>query len=437
MKKKKGIGKKLRKFSVDTRFKTSNQFRDKVLGLFKDYIKCVVVWGSVVRGDYTGKSDVDIYTIFDDTKMPLKKFNELRPKIDQDIFKIARELDPRLHPQPVISLTEFWDGVRNAHPLFYNIVREGFAVHDAGFFIPMRKLLEWGKFPATPEAAYNRIQSVPQRITRVKSIKTMMIAEDLYMAMTDSSQALLMFVGVGPPPPKQVAKQLREHFVNSKLLDDKYVKMYEKTLSFRKKVEHKEIKGITGKELDKYIEETEDFIKTFHKLLKRLEFEKKAVDVQKNYEFMIKASIAALKAVNKLPPDPKNMPVAFKKYLIESGLVNPHYSKVFDKVIEMNSLLKTKKLHEVPERDLNLTKEYVRRFISETNKIIHFKDKIDVDKMVKQQAEAKMEMAKQKTETAKEIKNLPESNKVKTKPAQPKTQNKPKVKPAKPKQVKK
>src|SRR3989304_945757 len=93
----KKIGEKLRKFSLETRLKSANEFKDKVLGMFKGYIKAVVVWGSVTRGDFTGKSDVDLYIIFDDTKMPLKKFDEIRDRVDKDVAKAAKEIDPRLH----------------------------------------------------------------------------------------------------------------------------------------------------------------------------------------------------------------------------------------------------------------------------------------------------------------------------------------------------
>jgi uncharacterized protein (UPF0332 family)/predicted nucleotidyltransferase len=436
MAKKKGIGKKLRKFSFETRLKSSNMFKDQVLKLFKGYIKSIVVWGSICRGDYTGKSDVDIYTIFDDTKMPLKKFEEIRPKIDRDIYRIAREIDPRLHPQPVLALTEFWDGIRKIHPLFYNIVREGFAIHDTGFFIPMRKLLEWGKFPATPEAAHLRMKAVPQRIMRVKGIKTMMIAEDLYMAMTDASQAALMFVGVGPPPPKQISTKLRDHFVKPKLLDEKYAKMYQDVFVFRKKVEHKEIKDVTGKEVDEWIKKTEDFVKTINGLWKRLELQRKISDTEKNYEVMLKATVAALRAVDKLPPDPKDLPKAFDKYLIDSGLINPMYRSVLGKVLEMKKLLKDRKLHEVPDRDIELTKEYVRRFIYDSRRIIQMKDKIDIDKMVVDhqarivEAKKKMDRAKQEVETAKELGKLPDEKtpKVEIVKASPKQTNKTPVK---------
>jgi hypothetical protein len=43
--------------------------------------------------------------------MPLKKFEEIRERIDKDIFSIASSIDPRLHPQPILALTEFIKGV--------------------------------------------------------------------------------------------------------------------------------------------------------------------------------------------------------------------------------------------------------------------------------------------------------------------------------------
>src|SRR3990172_8180935 len=119
-KNKEELGKKLRQFSLKTRLDSADKFKEKVIQSFKGYIKAVVVWGSVTRGDFTGKSDVDVYIIFDDTKIPIKKFDEIRDKIDKDVYKAAGEIDPRLHPQPVIALTDFWDGIRYAHPLFYN-----------------------------------------------------------------------------------------------------------------------------------------------------------------------------------------------------------------------------------------------------------------------------------------------------------------------------
>jgi len=398
----KELGKKLRKFSLETRLESANKFKDKLLEVFKGYIKSVVVWGSVTRGDYTGKSDVDLYVIFDDTKMPLKKFDEIRDKIDKDISKIASDIDPRLHPQPVLALTEFWDGIRTTHPLFFNIVREGYAIYDTGFFIPMRKLLEWGKFPSTIESAEIRMEGAPKRITRVKNVKLYMIAEDLYYAIMDAAQAVLMYMGVSPPPPKTAPREVRKHLVENGLLEEEYAKTLEDVIEFRKKVEHKELKDISGSDVDKWIERSEKYVERFEKLLKDLQQERKVSDVKKTYEVMVKASVAALKSINKLPKEPEKLSDAFKKYLVESGLVSPMYSDVLGKVIEMRKMLDENKLDKITDRDVYMSKEYVRRFLSDIRRIVEK----PLQKTVSLDAEEKIEEAKSFIGTAKDIKRV-------------------------------
>ena len=403
------IGQRLRKFSMETRLKSANELTDKIVKMFKDYIKSVVVWGSITRGDFTGKSDVDVYVIFDDTKMPLKKFDELRDKIDKDIFRLASETDPRMHVQPVLALTEFWDGIRTCHPLFYNIVREGYALHDTGYFIPMRKLLEWGKFPATTEAAEIRMEGVPKRISRVQSVKLYMIAEDLYYAITDAAQSVLMYVGVGPPAPKVLAREVRKHLVDTKLLEEEWAQLIDDVMSFRKGVEHKEIREITGQELDKWIDRTDKYVKRMEQMLDQLELERKMYDIKKNYEIMIKASVAALKAINRLPPEPEKLPSAFKTYLIDPGLVAPWYADVFSKVIEMRKLLEDKKMENIPDRDVYMSKEYVRRFIMDVRKVVESKRPDMKQVEMPPEPMEKMEEAKESIQTAKEVERQQDS----------------------------
>jgi len=393
----KDIGKKLKKFSIETRLKSAQELKNKLIDMFKGYIKTVIVWGSITRGDYTGKSDIDVYIIFDDTKFPLRKFDEIRTKIDKDVYKAANSIDPRLHPQPVIALTEFMRGMRTTNPLFFNIVREGYAVYDTGFFIPMRKMLEMGEFPATVESAHLRMGSVPKRIRRVKNVKLYMIAEDLYLAMMDAAQAVLMYIGVGPPAPKIIVKEVKKHLVDAKLIENEYAKALEDVIEFRKEVERKEIKGITGKEVDEWIERAEKYVKRFEKLLNDLETERKVYDIKRNYEVMVKASVAALKNIKKLPKESEKLPEAFKKYLVDAGLVNPMYSDVFGKVIEMRKMLEDKKLDKIKDRDVYMSKEYVRRFIMDIRRFIEkplplegeIKEKIEKAKKIVKKAKKK------------------------------------------------
>ena len=66
MAKKKRISKKLKQFSIETWTKSVNIFKDKVVAMFKGYVKTIIACGSIVRGDYqgfTGKSDVDLWDV--------------------------------------------------------------------------------------------------------------------------------------------------------------------------------------------------------------------------------------------------------------------------------------------------------------------------------------------------------------------------------------
>jgi DNA-binding ferritin-like protein (Dps family) len=135
-------------------------------------------------------------------------------------------------------------------------------------------------------------------------------------------------------------------------------------------VEHKEIKDVSGAEVDEWIIKTEKYVDRFEKLLKDLELNRKVFDVQKNYEVMVKASVAALKSLNKLPKEPEKLPEAFKKYLVEAGLVSPFYSNIFEKVITMRKMVDDKQVEKITDRDVYMSKEYVRRFIEDVRRFV-------------------------------------------------------------------
>jgi len=203
-------------------------------------------------------------------------------------------------------LSEFWDMARIGHPLLFTIVRDGWALYDTGFFIPVRKLLELGKIPTTLEAVEKFMETAPQKINRVETAKLYMVAEDLYYSMLNSSQAVLMYMGLNPPSPKHTPLDVKEHLVDANLLEANYHQDLEAVIQFRKQVEHKETKDISGQQLDEFIQKAKQYVSRMEQLLLQLQKKKKETIVHKNYEVMIKAAVAALKKIDKLPPDPKD-----------------------------------------------------------------------------------------------------------------------------------
>ncbi len=355
-------------------FAVANKYSDDILKKYKKVVKSIILFGSVIRGDVHEKSDIDILVVIDDT---LARFTpEMKERFDDDLHRLAKKINDQITVQPAWTLTEFWDMARIGHPLLYTIVRDGWALYDTGFFIPVRKLLELGKIPTTLESVEKFMETAPQKINRVETAKLFMIAEDLYYAMLNSSQAILMYVGREPAAPKHTPREVEEYLVKENILETNYLEDLRAVIDFRKGVEHKDIKEVSGVDLDNYIQKSKQFVSRMEQLLMQLQKKKKESIIHKNYEVMIKAAVAALKRLDKLPEDPKNLSAAIKDNLIDAGRVDSYFGDVFRRVVTMRKLLDDNKIDEVPQRDLELTREYVRRFVRDLEPILNVKAKV-------------------------------------------------------------
>lgn len=365
-------GKKLtpeQQFEADRkeRIELAKKFTKKILDKYGPWIKAVIVWGSTARGEFKKKSDIDFVILVDDTREKLT--NAQRDEMDDWIYELAKKTDDRLSPQPVWTITEFVKMVRAFTPLTYELLKDGIPTYDTGFFLTHKRLLEMGEIAATPEASQRRWGDVPRRISRAKSAKLWLIAEDLYYAMIGAEEAVLMYMGRDIPHPIHAADDVKKYLVEPGLLDAKYIEYLDEVVKFRKAVEHREVKDLESGQIDKYIQKAEEFVAEMERILRELEIQRKRRDIQRAYEVMIKATVAALKAVNRLPEDPRHLPKAFRSHLVEAKLVNPFYEDVLDGVLFMKQKMNEKRVEEVSERYIALTTEYVRRFVGEVRRI--------------------------------------------------------------------
>jgi len=366
-KKKKELTKEEREKIRKEVFKKAEKFKKECLKKYKDLIKTVFIFGSYLRDDFTEKSDLDVLVLLDDTKMRITE--DFKEMVTDELYKIAKKIDERLHLQPAWTVTEFWDMVRMNHPLLLTILRDGWALYDQGFFIPMKKLLERGKIPGSLEATELLMASAPQKIERAKRVKLYQISEDCYYAMLNSTQAVLMYLGKQVPDPKNTPKAMKEYLVDTKLLPKSYLSLMEEVIKFRKDVEHKKIKSISGEEVDKWIKKAERYVKKMESIYRNLQNQKKKMLVERNYEVLLKSTIYALKKMNKLPPNPKDLPKAIKKELIEKNYLPKSYLETFDKVIGMKKLAE-KNIDKISERDIELTRSYVKKFVDILDRLV-------------------------------------------------------------------
>ncbi|MEM4152920.1 MAG: nucleotidyltransferase domain-containing protein [Candidatus Pacearchaeota archaeon] len=248
-----------------------------VLKKFERYVVSYVLAGSLVREEATKTSDIDVYVVIDDTDVKRMSRFELREKLRAIIYSYTIEageiagVKNKLSPQ-VYILTEFWEAVKDAHPVIFTFIRDGVPLYDRGAFMPWKLLLKMGKIKPSPEAI-DMFMSLGERVAEnVKRKLNEIVTEDIYWGVITPSQAVLMLYGIAPPTPKETVTLMKEIFVNKeKLLEQKYIDILDKIVSIYKKYEHEEIKTITGKEIDELLEQSSEYIKRLKELMNQIE----------------------------------------------------------------------------------------------------------------------------------------------------------------------
>ncbi|RLJ08439.1 MAG: hypothetical protein DRP12_00595 [Candidatus Aenigmatarchaeota archaeon] len=362
----KGVGKK-------ERIEILKKFAKEVLKKHGDLIRSIVLFGSTARGSAKKESDIDVFVILDDTRHRITP--ALKEKIEEDLDEIAKKISKQLSVQQPYLLTEFWALVREGHPIIFNFIREGIPVFDRDVFTPIKKLLQMGEIKPSQEAVEKFMERGPKRIKRVESAKTYMVVEDCYYAMLETAQAVLMFMGISPPRPSEAPEVLRKS-LSPKLLEDSYVQDLKDIIELRKKVEHHEIKGISGEELDKWIAKAKAFVKKMQSLIGKLEIMKRISMIEKSYSIMTETIITLLKAMGK-EVKPEDVEEVFKREIIEPGLIPEQYLDVYRTLKRFSGLVEKGKVMEIPKQEIIAHREYVRKFIREASRLMKRKLKED------------------------------------------------------------
>ena len=148
-----------------------------------------------------------------------------------------------------------------------------------------------------------------------------LISWDLYHAIMNPAQAALMLYGIAPPTHKETVILLDEIFVKKeKILEKKYVDILAKALKYFKDYEHGKLKNTTGKEIDDFLKDAEDYIKRMKKLFEQIEIKKEKEDSEEVYNECIRLSKDILD-LNCIQYNESNMFFQFKKYVIDKGLI--------------------------------------------------------------------------------------------------------------------
>ncbi|MGC9309361.1 MAG: nucleotidyltransferase domain-containing protein [Candidatus Nanoarchaeia archaeon] len=248
-----------------------------VLRKFEKYVTSYGIYGSLLRGEATKDSDVDVAIIIDDTDVKRMPRLELKEKLRGIVYSYIQEASAMAGVKNILNvqvwlLTEFWEGVKDAVPVFFTFLRDGVPLYDRGTFLPWKALLKMGKIKPSPEAI-DMFMSSGDKLEKNVDRRLLDIAIiDLYWGILTPSQGMLMLYGLAPPTPRETVKQMRDVFYNKeKLLEKKYIDIFENIVEFYKGYEHGKNKKISGTDLDKMIKDALDYIKRLKELRREIE----------------------------------------------------------------------------------------------------------------------------------------------------------------------
>jgi len=245
----------------------ARKFAKKAYDEFGNFLKAIVLFGSTARAAEEKKkgADIDILLIVDDVT------TTLTPEVVETyrivVEKAIADISKRLHITSM-KLTSFWEYARAGDPVSVNILRDGVALMDSGFFDPMRVLLMRGRIRPTPESIWTYYTRAPATMHNAKW-HILKAALDLYWAVIDAAHAALMKLGEIPPSPAHVADIMDEKMVQKGLLGQRYVKIMRNFYNLGKMITHGEIQDISGAEYDTYRQEAEDFISAMKEFIEK------------------------------------------------------------------------------------------------------------------------------------------------------------------------
>lgn len=317
-----------------------------VLKKFDKYILSYVLAGSIAQGRSTASSDVDVWIVIDDTDVKKMSRAELKDKLRAIIIGMGIEvgemtgIQNKLNIQ-VYILTDFWESLREANPIIYTFVRDGIPFYDRGIFTPWKQLLKMGRIKPSREAIDLFMSTGEQSIARVKLKMKDMGMEDTFYSILYPSQAALMLYGLPPPTPKETPDVMEEVFVKKeKMLEPEYIQILRHNIDIRKKIEHGEMKELSGVELDSLIKSAEKYLARIKDLFKTIEdkYDQKTILMLYDEIMTIIRDLLKLEGIEKAQDN--EILKLFEDELISTGKVPARYLR------DLNEIVEAKKKHD-------------------------------------------------------------------------------------------
>ncbi|MDO8467564.1 MAG: nucleotidyltransferase domain-containing protein [Nanoarchaeota archaeon] len=343
-----------------------------VLQKFEKYVVSYVLGGSLIRGDVTKESDVDVFVVINDTDVKRMPRLELKERLRGIIYQYIAEatalagVKQNVLNVQVYLLTDFWESVKDANPVMFTFIRDGVPIYDRGTFMPWKALLKMGKLKPSPEAIDMFMSMGDKTVKRAKLALLDIVIHDIYWSVLTPAQAMFMLNGLPPPTHKEILQgAFRKEFVEKeKMIEPKYAKILEEIVGIYKDYEHEKIKEIKGAKVDQLIKDTEDFLKRMETLRKQID--KRAQE--KTVEQINKDIFDLLKQVTE-EKNQNEIIKSFEKNFVKKGKFTNQHLKILHEIIKVKQEFKKGKsnAHKVDDARkgasilINSLTEYLQR----------------------------------------------------------------------------
>ena len=298
--------------------KTIDIHRNMLLQKFEKYVVVYAGAGSWLRGEKS--NDFDVFVVVDDTDVKRMPRMQVKEQLTRIIWQMSHEVAAltgvQIHIQ-VYLLTDFWDALKDAHPVMFTFLRDGVPFYDRGLYNSWKELLKLGKIRPTPEAIDMHMNVGTQLIDRAKKVFADIVVNDIYNAVLSPSQAILMLKGYNPTTPKETVKMFKEVLLaKEKSISKKDVEILENTVRMFKKLEHDKETVVEGKDVDMMIKDAENFLKDIKKMFEEITDEKTKDSIISSYNELLN-QIRTLPGFSEVLE--KDIFVKFEKDYLSSG----------------------------------------------------------------------------------------------------------------------
>ena len=327
-----------------------------VLQKFERYVVSYVIAGSIVRGQATKTSDVDVFIVIDDTDVKRMHRLELKEKLRNIIYSYVMEagelagVKNKLSPQ-VYILTEFWESVKDANPIMFTFIRDGIPLYDRHTFMPWKSLLKMGKLKPSPEAI-EMFMAGADKTEEFVDRKLIDALVDMYWGIVTPSQALLMLYGLPPPTGKQeVVDVMEDIFIRKeKMLEPKYLNTLKKIVKLWRDYEHGILKKISGKEIDELMKEFKEYTKRLKELKEQIEKKANEKTIEQYYSEILNLLQGIFGKKSE-----QDLAKSFETEMIDKGKMPEFYLRILKDVLEARHKFKKGKMprHEIEEARKN------------------------------------------------------------------------------------